>query len=176
MHSDPIVIVSAARTPMGGFQGELKAFTAPELGAVAIRAAVERAKLKPEDVREALRCCVLRAGKGKAPARQAALGAGLPLSVGCTTVNKMCGSAMKAAMLAHDSLAAGTNKVMVAGGMESMTNAPYLLPRARSGYRMGHQTVYDHMFLDGLEDAYDKGRLMGTFAEECAGTYQFTRE
>ena len=176
MPNDPIVIVSAARTPMGGFQGELKGFAAPELGAAAIRAAVERAKVKPEQVEEVIMGCVLPAGQGQAPARQASLGGGLPLATGCTTINKMCGSGMKAAMLAHDLLAAGTNDVMVAGGMESMTNAPYLLPKARAGLRMGHSQVIDHMFYDGLEDAYEKGRLMGTFAEECAGKYAFTRE
>ncbi|HSD54549.1 MAG TPA: acetyl-CoA C-acetyltransferase [Burkholderiales bacterium] len=176
MLNDPIVIVSAARTPMGGFQGDLKTFAAPELGAAAIRAAVERAQIKPEQVQEVVMGCVLPAGQGQAPARQASLGAGLPLAAGCTTVNKMCGSGMKAAMFAHDLLAAGTNDIMVAGGMESMTNAPYLMPKARAGYRMGHQQVIDHMFFDGLEDAYDKGRLMGTFAEECAGKYAFTRE
>jgi acetyl-CoA C-acetyltransferase len=176
MTPDPIVIVGLARTPMGGFQGELKGFAAPELGAAAIRAAVERAKLKPEDVQEALMGCVLPAGLGQAPARQAALGAGLPLSVGCTTINKMCGSGMKAAMLAHDALLAGSAEIIVAGGMESMTNAPYLLPKARAGLRMGHGQVIDHMFYDGLEDAYDKGRLMGSFAEECAGAYKFSRE
>jgi len=161
---------------MGAFQGELKDFAAPQLGAAAIRAAVERAGIKPDQVQEAIMGCVLPAGQGQAPARQAALAAGLPLSTGSTTVNKMCGSGMKAAMLAHDLLAAGTNEVMVAGGMESMTNAPYLLPKARSGYRMGHQQVIDHMFLDGLEDAYDKGKLMGSFAEDCAAKYGFTRE
>jgi acetyl-CoA C-acetyltransferase len=176
MNPDPIVIVSAARTPMGAFQGELKGFAAPELGAAAIRAAVERAKIKPEDVQEVLMGCVLPAGQGQAPARQAALGAGLPLSAGCTTVNKMCGSGMKTAMLAHDALLAGSADIMVAGGMESMTNAPYLLPRARAGLRMGHAQVLDHMFYDGLEDAYEKGRLMGTFAEDCAGAYKFSRE
>ena len=176
MLNDPVVIVSAARTPMGAFQGELKDFAAPQLGAAAIRAAVERAGIKPTQVQEVIMGCVLPAGQGQAPARQAALGSGLPLSTGSTTVNKMCGSGMKAAMFAHDLLAAGTNEVMVAGGMESMTNAPYLLPKARSGYRMGHQQVVDHMFLDGLEDAYDKGRLMGSFAEDCAGKYHFTRE
>src|SRR5258705_7877854 len=175
MKADPIVIVSAARTPMGAFQGELKGFAAPELGAAAIRAAVERAKIKPEEVQEVLMGCVLPAGQGQAPARQASLGAGIPLATGCTTVNKMCGSGMKAAMLSHDLLLAGTNEIMVAGGMESMTNAAYLLPKARAGYRMGHQQVLDHMFLDGLEDAYDKGRLMGSFAEDCAGKYNFTR-
>ena len=173
--TDPIVIVSAVRTPMGAFQGEFRDFTASALGAVAIRAAVERSGVEPEDVEEVVLGCVLPAGQGQAPARQASLGAGLPLSAGCTTVNKMCGSGMKAAMFAHDLLVAGTHRVMVAGGMESMTNAPYLLPKARSGYRMGHQQVLDHMFLDGLEDAYDKGRLMGTFAEDCAGSFGFTR-
>jgi acetyl-CoA C-acetyltransferase len=176
MLQDPVVVVSAARTPMGGFQGELKDFAAPELGAVAIRAAVERAGIRPEDVDEVVMGCVLPAGQGQAPARQASLGAGIPMSVGCTTVNKMCGSGMKAAMFSHDLLAAGTNAVMIAGGMESMTNAPYLLPKARAGYRMGHQQVVDHMFYDGLEDAYDKGRLMGTFAEDCADRFGFTRQ
>jgi acetyl-CoA C-acetyltransferase len=176
MSADPIVIVSAARTPMGGFQGELKSFAAPELGAAAIRAAVERAKLKPEDVQEVIMGCVLPAGQGQAPARQASLGAGLPLAAGCTTVNKMCGSGMKAAMFAHDALVSNSVDIVVAGGMESMTNAPYLMPRARAGYRMGHQQVLDHMFYDGLEDAYDKGRLMGTFAEDCAQSYRFSRE
>jgi acetyl-CoA C-acetyltransferase len=176
MQADPIVIVSAARTPMGGFQGELKGFAAPELGAAAIRAAVERAKLKPEQVEEVIMGCVLPAGQGQAPARQASLGAGLPLAAGCTTLNKMCGSGMKAAMLAHDLLSAGSMDVVVAGGMESMTNAPYLMPKARAGYRMGHQQVLDHMFYDGLEDAYDKGRLMGSFAEDCAQKYSFSRE
>ena len=176
MNPDPIVIVAAARTPMGAFQGELRGFTAPELGAAAIRAVVERAKLKPEDLQEVLMGCVLPAGQGQAPARQAALGAGLALSTGCTTVNKMCGSGMKAAMLAHDSLVCGSVDIAVAGGMESMTNAPYLLPKARSGLRMGHGQLIDHMFYDGLEDAYEKGRLMGTFAEECAQSFSFTRE
>jgi len=174
--NDPIVIVGSARTPMGGFQGELSSLTAPEIGAAAIRAAVERAGLQPEDVQEVIMGCVLPAGQGQAPARQASLGAGIPESTGCTTVNKMCGSGMKAVMLAHDLIAVGSNDVMVAGGMESMSNAPYLLDRARGGYRMGHGRVIDHMFLDGLEDAYDKGRLMGTFAEDCAQHYQFTRE
>ena len=176
MNPDPIVIVSAARTPMGGFQGELKSFAAPELGAAAIRAAVERAKLPPEDVQEVIMGCVLPAGQGQAPARQAALGAGLPLSAGCTTVNKMCGSGMKAAMFAHDLLATRSFDIIVAGGMESMTNAPYLLPKARGGLRMGHGQVLDHMFYDGLEDAYEKGRLMGTFAEDCASQYAFSRQ
>jgi acetyl-CoA C-acetyltransferase len=176
MKTDPVVIVSAARTPMGGFQGELKGFAAPELGAAAIRAAVERARLRPEDVQEVIMGCVLPAGQGQAPARQAALGAGLPLATPCTTVNKMCGSGMKAAMFAHDLLKAGSIDVALAGGMESMSNAPYLLPKARAGLRMGHGQVIDHMFYDGLEDAYDKGRLMGSFAEDCASKYSFSRE
>ena len=173
--NDPIVIVSAVRTPMGAFQGELKQFAAAELGAAAIRAAVERAKIKPEQVQEVIMGCVLPAGQGQAPARQASLGAGLPLAAGCTTINKMCGSGMKAAMLAHDLLVAGTNDIMVAGGMESMSNAPYLLAKARNGYRLGHGQLLDHMFYDGLEDAYEKGRLMGSFAEECAAKFAFTR-
>ena len=174
--SDPIVIVSATRTPMGGFQGDFASLSCAQLGSVAIKAAVERAGLKPEQVDEVIMGCVLPAGQGQAPARQASLGAGLPLAAGCTTVNKMCGSGMRAAMYAHDMLLAGSVDVMVAGGMESMTNAPYLLPKARGGFRLGHGEVKDHMFLDGLEDAYDKGRLMGTFAEDCAGSYKFTRE
>ncbi|MBK9522501.1 MAG: acetyl-CoA C-acetyltransferase [Rhodocyclaceae bacterium] len=174
--SDAIVIVSAARTPMGGFQGDFLTQTCAQLGSAAIRAAIERSTLKPSQIDEVIMGCVLPAGQGQAPARQAALGAGLPLAVGCTTVNKMCGSGMRAAMFAHDMLLAGSVEVMVAGGMESMTNAPYLLPKARAGMRLGHSEVKDHMFLDGLEDAYDKGRLMGSFAEECADSYKFTRE
>ncbi|MEE8295736.1 MAG: acetyl-CoA C-acetyltransferase [Sphingomonadales bacterium] len=176
MSQETIVIVGMARTPMGGFQGDLSGASAPELGATAIKAAVERAGLKPGDIDEVLMGCVLAAGQGQAPARQAALGAGLPLGVNCTTVNKMCGSGMKTMMIAFDALKAGSAEIIVAGGMESMTNAPYLLPKARGGMRLGHGTVQDHMFLDGLEDAYDKGRLMGTFAEETAEKYQFTRE
>jgi acetyl-CoA C-acetyltransferase len=176
MQYDPIVIVGAARTPMGGLQGSLSTVNAAQLGSAAIRAAVERAGIKPQEVEEVLMGCVLPAGQGQAPARQASLGAGLPLSAGCTTVNKMCGSGMKAAMLAHDLLLAGSAQVMVAGGMESMSNAPYLLTKARGGYRLGHGQFYDHMFLDGLEDAYEKGRLMGTFAEDCAAHYRFTRQ
>ncbi|GLU32791.1 acetyl-CoA C-acetyltransferase [Trinickia caryophylli] len=173
---DPIVIVAAARTPMAAFQGEFASLAAPQLGAAAIAAALERSGLQAAQVDEALMGCVLPAGLGQAPARQAALGAGLPLATGCTTINKMCGSGMRAAMFAHDMLAAGSVDVAVAGGMESMTNAPYLLPKARAGMRMGHGQVIDHMFYDGLEDAYDKGRLMGTFAEECAASLGFTRE
>lgn len=174
--NDPVVIVSVARTPMGGFQGDFKGLTAPQLGAAAIRAAVERAGVAPDGVEEVLFGCVLSAGLGQAPARQAALGAGLDKGTRCTTLNKMCGSGMEATILGHDRLLAGSVDVVVAGGMESMSNAPYLLDRARSGYRMGHGRVLDHMFLDGLEDAYDRGRLMGTFAEDCAQAHGFTRE
>ncbi len=173
---DLIVIVDAARTPMGGFQGDFAGTSAATLGAAAIAGALNGAGLAPDAVQEIIMGCVLPAGQGQAPARQAALAAGLPLGAGATTVNKMCGSGMKAAMLAHDLILAGSADVVVAGGMESMSNAPYLLPKARAGYRMGHGQVMDHMFLDGLEDAYDKGRLMGTFAEDCAEAYQFTRE
>ena len=172
---DPIVITGFARTPMGGFQGDLRTATAPELGSAAISAALARAGVASADIDEVLMGCVLPAGQGQAPARQASIGAGLPHATGATTINKMCGSGMKAAMLAHDLIAAGSANIAVAGGMESMTNAPYLLDRARGGYRLGHGKVIDHMFLDGLEDAYDRGRLMGTFAEDCAEAYQFTR-
>jgi len=174
--TDPIVIASYARTPMGGFQGVLAPVKATELGAAAVRAAVERAGVSPEAVEQIFMGCVLPAGLGQAPARQAALGAGLPKSVQATTVNKMCGSGMQATIYAHDALAAGTADVIVAGGMESMTNAPYLLLKHRSGARIGHDTAFDHMFLDGLEDAYEPGRAMGSFAEESARNYQFTRE
>ncbi len=174
--TEKIVITGSARTPMGGFQGVLSGATAPELGAAAISAAVERSEVAKDAIDEVIMGCVLPAGMGQAPARQASLGAGLPLGTGCTTINKMCGSGMKATMLAHDLLLAGTNQVMVAGGLESMTNSPYLLPKARAGLRMGHGKVLDHMFLDGLEDAYDKGCLMGTFAENTADKYSFTRE
>ncbi|MEQ7921554.1 acetyl-CoA C-acyltransferase [Xanthomonas sp. WHRI 1810A] len=173
---DPVVIVSAVRTPMGGFQGDLKTLTAPQLGAAAIRAAVERAGLGPADIDEVLFGCVLPAGLGQAPARQAALGAGLSNGTLCTTLNKMCGSGMQAAILGHDVLLAGSAEVVVAGGMESMSNAPYLLDKARSGQRMGHGQILDHMFLDGLEDAYERGRLMGTFAEDCASREGISRE
>ncbi len=174
--SDPVVIVSGARTAVGGFQGVFSSVPAPELGAVATRAAVERAGIKPEDVSEVLIGCVLPAGMGQAPARQASRGAGLPDHVPCTTVNKMCGSGMKTVMMAYESLHARPDDIILAGGMESMTNAPYILPKLRSGQRLGHTQVYDHMFIDGLEDAYDKGRLMGTYAEDTAEAYQFTRE
>ncbi|MEK1901494.1 MAG: acetyl-CoA C-acyltransferase [Rhizobium sp.] len=173
---DPIVIVGAARTPIGSFQGELKDAAAPELGAAAIRAALQRSGVEADAIEEVVFGCVLPAGQGQAPARQAAIHAGLPFATGASTVNKMCGSGMKAVMIAHDLIAVGSASVAVAGGMESMTNAPYLLDRARAGYRLGHGRVVDHMFLDGLEDAYDKGRLMGSFAEDCAEAYQFTRE
>ena len=176
MTDDPVVIVGSARTPMGGFMGELQSWAAPELGAASIRAAIERANISPADVGEVIMGNVLPAGQGQAPARQAALGAGVPPSAGCTTINKVCGSGMKAAMIAHDALTVGAHPVIVAGGMESMSNAPYLLPKARGGLRLGHGEVKDHMFLDGLEDAYDPGRLMGTFAEACADHYRFSRE
>ncbi len=176
MANDPIVIAAAARTPIGGFMGDLRSLAAHELGACAIRAAVERAGVKPDEVDEVIMGNVLSAGQGQAPARQAALGAGLPPAAGCMTINKVCGSGMKAAMLAHDMLALGVNDVMVTGGMESMSNAPYLLPKARAGLRLGHGELKDHLFLDGLEDAYDPGRLMGTFAEDCAAKYRFSRE
>ncbi len=173
---DPIVIVGMARTAIGGFQGVFAPLTAAQLGSAAIGAAIQRAGVAPEDVSEVQMGCVLPAGQGQAPARQAALGAGLPYSVPCTTVNKMCGSGMKTVMMACDALHARPADIVVAGGMESMTNAPYLLPKMRGGARLGHAEVKDHMFLDGLEDAYDKGRLMGTFAEDAAQAYQFTRE
>lgn len=174
--SESIVIVSAARTPMAGLQGDFASLKAGQLGAVAIKAAVERAGIAASDVEEVIMGNVLPAGQGQAPARQASIGAGLPLSTNCTTINKMCGSGMKAIMFAHDMLKSGNNTVMVAGGMESMSNAPYLLTKARAGYRLGHGELKDHMFLDGLEDAYDKGQLMGVFAEQCADKYAFSRE
>ena len=175
MSADPIVIASYARTPMGGFQGSLAGAKATELGAAAVKAAVERSGVSAEAIDQILMGCVLPAGLGQAPARQAALGAGLPKSVEATTVNKMCGSGMQAAILAHDALAAGSADIIVAGGMESMTNAPYLLGKHRGGARIGHDRVTDSMYLDGLEDAYDPGKLMGAFAEETAAAYQFTR-
>ncbi|MBX3492037.1 MAG: acetyl-CoA C-acyltransferase [Parvibaculum sp.] len=173
--TDPVVIVSAARTPMGGFQGALSGLTGPELGAAAVGGAVARASLGPKEVDEVLMGCVLSAGAKQAPARQAALKAGLDEKTPCTTVNKMCGSGMKAMMMAHDAIVAGHGDVVVAGGLESMTNAPYLLPKARGGLRLGHGEIKDHMFLDGLEDAYE-GRLMGSYAEDTAQHYQFTRD
>lgn len=173
--NDPIVIVGMARTPIGAFQGELAGFSASDLGQVAIGAALARAGVPVNDVEDVVMGCVLAAGQGQAPARQAARKAGLPDAVGATTINKMCGSGMKAVMLAHDNILAGSAKIMVAGGMESMSNAPYLLEKARGGYRMGHGRVMDHMFLDGLEDAYDKGQLMGVFADETARQCQITR-
>lgn len=173
---DPVVIVGIARTPIGAFQGSLAPLTASALGAAAIAAAIQRAGMSGQQIEEVILGCVLPAGQGQAPARQATLAAGLPLSTGATTINKMCGSGMKAAMQVSDLLLAGSASVAVAGGMESMTNAPYLLPKAREGYRMGHGQVIDHMFLDGLEDAYERGRLMGTFAEDCAEAYQFSRD
>jgi len=174
--SENIVITGAARTPMGGFQGVLSAASAVQLGAAAIDAALSRSQLQGDAIDEVIMGCVLPAGQGQAPARQASLGAGLPLATGCTTINKMCGSGMKATMFAHDLLKAGGNRIMLAGGFESMSNAPYLLTKARTGMRMGHGQVFDHMFLDGLEDAYDKGKLMGVFAENTADKYGFTRE
>ena len=174
--ADRIVIAGAARTPLGSFQGKLKGFSAPALGAVAIEAALKSAGLDAKTPDEVFMGCVLPAGLGQAPARQAAIAAGIPDHVGATTVNKVCGSGMKAAMLGHDIILAGSARIVVAGGMESMSNAPYLLTKARSGYRMGHGTTYDHMFLDGLEDAYDRGTLMGKFAEDTAEKYQFTRQ
>lgn len=174
--SDPIVIVSVARTPMGGMMGTLSGLPAYQLGATAIKAAVERAGIQGDKVTEVIMGNVLQAGQGQAPARQATLGAGLPQSVSSSTIHKVCGSGMKAAMLGHDLLLAGSTDVVVAGGQESMSNAPYLLLRGRQGYRYGHSTVYDHMALDGLEDAYDRGKAMGVFAEECVKKYSFTRE
>ena len=173
---DAIVIVSAARTPMGAFQSDFAALSAHDLGGAAIKAAVERAGIAPELVTEVIFGNCLMAGQGQAPARQAAFKGGLPKSAGAVTLSKMCGSGMRAAMFAHDMLLAGSHEVLVAGGMESMTNAPYLLPKARGGYRIGHDRIFDHMMLDGLEDAYEPGRSMGTFGEDCAAKYSFTRE
>ena len=173
---DPIVIVGAARTPMGAFQGDFSSLSAHDLGGVAIKAAVQRAGIDPALVNEVLFGNCLMAGKGQAPARQAAIKGGLPMSAGAVTLSKMCGSGMKAAMFAHDMLLAGTHEVMVAGGMESMTNAPHLLLKGRSGIRIGHDRIFDHMMLDGLEDAYEPGRAMGTFGEDCAAKYKFSRE
>ncbi|WP_419419099.1 acetyl-CoA C-acyltransferase [Legionella sp. D16C41] len=175
MEQNDVVIVAAKRTPMGNMLGALSSLSAPDLGAIAHRAALEYAKLTPEEIDEVITGCVLQAGIGQAPARQAAIKAGIPEAIGATTINKMCGSGMKAVMLAHDLIKSGSANTILAGGMESMTNAPYLLSKARAGYRLGHGEIKDHMFLDGLEDAYDKGRLMGYFAEETAKHYQFSR-
>ena len=172
---DPVVITSIARTPIGAMQGQFSSLAGHELGSIAVKAAVARGGVKPEDIDEVILGCVLPAGQGQAPARQATLNAGLPKSTGCTTINKMCGSGMKSIMLANDLLKAGTNRVMLAGGMESMTNAPHLLLKARGGYRYGHAQMYDHMALDGLEDAYEKGTAMGVYAERTAEKYGFTR-
>ena len=174
--TEAIVIVGAARTPMGAFQGDFSELAAHDLGGAAIRAAVERAGIAPEKVDEVLFGNCLMAGQGQAPARQAGFKGGLPQSTGAVTLSKMCGAGMEATLLAHDQLVAGSRDVMVAGGMESMTNAPYLLKKGRGGYRMGHDKIFDHMMLDGLEDAYEAGRSMGTFGEDCAAKYQFTRE
>ena len=174
--TDKTVIVGLARTPMGGMQGTLSAATAPKLGAVAIRSAISRSKCSAEEIDETIMGCVLSAGLGQAPARQAAVGAGIPVSVPATTINKMCGSGMKSLMLGYDAINAGSATTIVAGGMESMSNAPHILPKSRVGVRLGHSNILDHMFFDGLEDAFEKGRLMGSFAEECAKRYAFTRE
>jgi len=176
MKNDPIVITGAARTPIGSFQGALAPVSAPDLGAAAVAAAVERSAVSAESIEEVVMGCVLPAGLRQAPARQAALGAGLPMGTPCTTINKMCGSGMKATMLAHDHILAGSGRILVSGGLESMSNAPYLLPKARSGYRLGNGELLDHMFVDGLEDAYEPGKLMGHFAEDCVKRYGFSRE
>ncbi len=175
-HTDPVVIVSLARTPLGNLLGALKDFAAPQLGSHVIKAAIERAHLKPDDIHEVIMGCVLPAGLGQAPARQAAIRAGVPTSTPCSTINKVCGSGMKSVMFAHDALLVGSTDVIVAGGMESMTNAPYMLLKGRQGYRLGHGELVDHTMLDGLEDAYEKGRAMGTFAEETVKKYGFTRK
>ena len=176
MEKDPVVIASIARTPMGSFQGTLSSVAGPDLGSVAIKSSLDRANIDPGDVSEVIMGCVLPAGQGQAPARQAAINAGIPVAVGATTINKMCGSGMKATMFGHDLVVAGSANIAVVGGLESMSNTPYLLPKARQGYRMGHAEVKDHMFLDGLEDAYAEGQLMGHFAENTAEKYQFSRE
>jgi acetyl-CoA C-acetyltransferase len=176
MKSETVVIAAIARTPLGNFLGSLKDLTATELGSIAIKAAVERAKISPEDIEEVIMGCVLPAGLGQAPARQAAIQAGISVVTPCTTINKICGSGMKAVMFAHDGIVAGSNSIYIAGGMESMSNAPYLIPKGRQGYRLGHGEILDHMMLDGLEDAYDKRRPMGYFAEQCAKEYNFSRK
>ena len=176
MNKKDIVITGVARTPMGSFQGVLSTMSAPSLGSIAIQAAIKKSNLKPEDVDDVIMGCVLPAGMGQAPARQAAIGANIPVSTGATTINKMCGSGMRSAMIANDQIIAGSSNISVAGGIESMSNTPYILPKVRAGLRMGHGEVKDHMFIDGLEDAYEPGRLMGTYAEDTAEAYQFTRE
>ena len=176
MNKEQVVITGMARTPMGSFQGSLSSEKAPDLGSIAIKGAIERANIKPEDIDDVVMGCVLPAGMGQAPARQAAIGAGIPNTSGATTINKMCGSGMRAAMIATDQLLAGSSLISLAGGIESMSNAPYILPKVRDGLRMGHGKVQDHMFIDGLEDAYEPGRLMGSYAEATAEAYQFTRE
>tara|TARA_Y100001958_G_scaffold155321_1_gene145776 strand:+ start:9920 stop:11104 length:1185 start_codon:yes stop_codon:yes gene_type:complete len=176
MNKEQVVITGMARTPMGSFQGSLSSEKAPDLGSIAIKGAIKRANIKPEDIDDVVMGCVLPAGMGQAPARQAAIGAGIPNTSGATTINKMCGSGMRAAMIATDQLLAGSSLISLAGGIESMSNAPYILPKVRDGLRMGHGKVQDHMFIDGLEDAYEPGRLMGSYAEATAEAYQFTRE
>ncbi len=176
MHKNDVVITGMARTPMGSFQGSLSSESAPYLGSIAIKGAIKKAGIKAKDIDDVVMGCVLPAGMGQAPARQAAIAAGIPNTAGATTINKMCGSGMRAAMIAHDQLLAGSSFVTLAGGIESMSNAPYILPKVRSGLRMGHAQVQDHMFVDGLEDAYEPGRLMGSYAEATAEAYQFTRE
>jgi len=176
LNKKDVVITGVARTPMGSFQGVLSTMSAPSLGSIAIQAAIKKSNLKPEDVDDVIMGCVLPAGMGQAPARQAAIGANIPVSTGATTINKMCGSGMRSAMIANDQIIAGSSNISVAGGIESMSNTPYILPKVRAGLRMGHGEVKDHMFIDGLEDAYEPGRLMGTYAEDTAEAYQFTRE
>ncbi len=176
MSKESIVLVSARRTPMGSFQGDLSSFKATDLGSIVVKKNLEDTKLSNEDIDEVIIGCVLPAGLGQAPARQVSIGAGIPVTVGATTINKMCGSGMKSIMMGYDSIESGTNKIVVAGGIESMSNAPYILPKVRKGLRMGHNQVKDHMFLDGLEDAYEEGKLMGSFAEDTAEHYQFSRE
>ena len=176
MNKKDVVITGAARTPVGSFQGVLSTESAPRLGSIAIKAAIEKSNIKPEDIDDVIMGCVLPAGMGQAPARQAAIGANIPVSAGATTINKMCGSGMRSAMLANDQIIAGSSSISIAGGIESMSNTPYILPKVRTGLRMGHGDIKDHMFIDGLEDAYEPGRLMGTYAEDTAEAYQFTRE
>ena len=176
MSKENIVIVSAKRTPMGSFQGALSSFKAPELGSIVIKKNLEETRLNSKEIDEVIIGCVLPAGLGQAPARQASIGANIPVTVGATTINKMCGSGMKSIMIGYDSIFSGTNNIVVAGGIESMSNAPYILPKVRKGLRMGHNQIKDHMFLDGLEDAYEEGKLMGSFAEDTAEHYQFSRE